>query len=169
MLPLISAKTRAAAVSLVTALSLVLPAAPALAWGQREQDTLKGAVGALVLKAIIDDARRDRAPVYRPAPPPPPVYYYPDHGHGHGHAKPKPPVQSIYTTAAARAFNSYSSTERRLIQRRLAYWGYYRGAVDGSFGPGTYSAVLAYARDNGQDRSLGSTAGAFGVYDGLIY
>ena len=57
----------------------------------------------------------------------------------------------------------------RLIQRRLAYWGYYRGAVDGSFGPGTYSAVLAYARDNGQGRSLGSTAGAFGVYDGLIY
>ena len=31
---------------------------PAAAWGQREQDTLKGAVGALVLKAIIDDARR---------------------------------------------------------------------------------------------------------------
>lgn len=178
MLPPLSAKTRAAAVALVTSLSLVLPAAPALAWGQREQDTLKGAVGALVLKAIIDDARRDRAPVYRPAPPPPvyrpappppPVYYYPDQGHGHGHARPQPPAQSIYTTAAARAFNSYSSTERRLIQRRLAYWGYYRGAVDGSFGPGTYSAVLAYARDNGHGRSLGSTAGAFGVYDGLIY
>ena len=133
-------------------------------------------MGALVLKAIIDDARRDRAPVYQPAPPPPvyrpappPVYHHPEHGYDHGYVRPKPPVQSIYTTHAARAFNSYSSTERRLIQRRLAYWGYYRGAVDGSFGPGTYSAVVAYARDNGYGRSLGSTAGAFGVYDGLIY
>jgi peptidoglycan hydrolase-like protein with peptidoglycan-binding domain len=51
----------------------------------------------------------------------------------------------------------------------LAQWGYYRGGIDGSFGPGTYSAVVAYARDEGQGRNIGSTAGAFGVYDGLIY
>ena len=31
---------------------------------------VKGAVGALVLKAIIDDARRDRAPIYHEAPAP---------------------------------------------------------------------------------------------------
>jgi hypothetical protein len=166
MLPFISAKTRAAAVVALTSLSIALPAAPALAWGQRERDTLKGAVGALVLKAIIDDARRDRAQVYQPAPPPP-VYYQPNPGYVH--ARPRAQVHSIYSTPAAHAFNSYSSAERRLIQRRLAYWGYYRGAVDGSFGPGTYSAVLAYARDQGYGGSLGSTAGAFGVYDGLIY
>ena len=56
-------KFHTALVTTVTVLALGLGAAqPAAAWGQREQDTLKGAVGALILKAIIDDARRDRAP-----------------------------------------------------------------------------------------------------------
>lgn len=161
-------------VAAVTALSVALgAAAPAAAWGQREQDTLKGAVGALVLKAIIDDARRDRAPIYHE--PPAPIYRVVpdaprhDHGYGHGHRHEKPKAQSIYHTPVARAFNSYSRAERRLIQRRLAHWGYYRGGIDGSFGPGTYSAVVAYARDQGQGRNLGTTAGAFGIYDGLIY
>lgn len=166
MLPFISSKTRTAAVAAITALSLTLPALPAHAWGQREQDTLKGAVGALVLKAIIDDAREDRrrpAPVYREEP-------RPHYGHGHGHNdRPSYHEGSIYQTPAARAFNSYSRSERRLIQRRLAHYGYYRGGVDGSFGPGTYSAVVAYARAQGMGRDLGSTAGAFGVYDGLIF
>lgn len=164
-------KLKTALVTTVTALSIAFgAAAPAAAWGQREQDTLKGAVGALVLKAIIDDARRDRAPVYREVPAP--IYREapaPRHHHGHTHVKPKHQTQSIYSTPVARAFNSYSNAERRLIQRRLAHWGYYRGGVDGAFGPSTYSAVVAYARDQGQARSLGSTAGAFGVYDGLIY
>jgi hypothetical protein len=163
-------KLHTAVVTTVTALSIALgAAAPAAAWGQREQDTLKGAVGALVLKAIIDDARRDRAPIYHE--PPAPVYRVvpdePRYYHGHGHTKPK--AQSIYHTPLAQAFNSYSRAERRLIQRRLAQGGYYRGGIDGSFGPGTYSAVVAYARDEGQGRNIGSTAGAFGVYDGLIY
>lgn len=170
MLPHIKTPFKTAAITLVTALTLaVTSAAPAAAWGQREQDVLKGAAGALILKAIINDAKRDRRaqPVYREEPEP---------RYGHGHPKKHEPRRtyddrqtSVYNTPAARAFNSYSSYERRLIQRRLAHWGYYRGGVDGSFGPGTYSAVLAYARDNGQGRSLGSTAGAFGVYDGLIY
>lgn len=169
MLPHFKTPFKTAAITLVTALTLaVTSAAPAAAWGQREQDVLKGAAGALILKAIIDDAQRDRRtqPFYREMPEPP----------RHGHPKKHEPRRtydgghtSVYATPAARAFNSYSSSERRLIQRRLAHWGYYRGGVDGSFGPGTYSAVLAYARDNGQGRSIGSTAGAFGVYDGLIY
>lgn len=154
---------KASALSLVTALAVATSAMPAHAWGQREQDTLKGAVGALVLKAIIDDARRDRTPRYTYAPEPQPRHY---RGNGHGHAKPKPAV-SIYSTPAAQAFNSYSRSQRYHIQRTLAHWGYYRGGIDGSFGPGTYSAVAAYARDQGQ--SLNSTARAFGVYDGLIY
>lgn len=155
-------RIKAPAISLVTALAIaVTTAAPAQAWGQREQDTLKGAVGALLLKAIIDDARRDRAPSYYHAPAPQPRYYQ-----GHGYAKPKP-APSIYTTPAARAFNSYSLSQRYRIQRQLAHWGYYRGGIDGRFGPGTYSAVAAFARDRGQ--GLGSTARAFGVYDGLLY
>jgi hypothetical protein len=151
---------RRSAVSAVAALSIALTSAsPAAAWGQREQDNLKGVVGALVLKAIIDDANRNRAPVYRTQPAPQePVYY-----------APQPAKTSIYRTPAARAFNSYTSGERRLIQRRLAHSGYYRGGIDGSFGPGTYSAISAYARDLGQGNALASTAGAFGVYDGLIF
>jgi hypothetical protein len=163
-------KLHTAVVTTVTALSIAIgAAAPAAAWGQREQDTLKGAVGALVLKAIIDDARRDRAPIYHE--PPAPVYrVVPDEPrYDHWDDHPKPREQSIYRTPLAQAFNSYSRAERRLIQRRLAQWGYYRGGTDGSFGPGTYSAVVAYARDEGQARNLGTTAGAFGVYDGLIY
>lgn len=154
---------KSAVLTTVLSASLALGASgPAAAWGQREQDTLKGAVGALVLKAIIDDARRDRPPVYYYAPAPAPQYHHP------GYAKPKP-APSIYSTPAARAFNSYSASQRYQIQRRLAYWGYYRGAIDGSFGPGTYSAVVAFARSQGMARNLRSTAGAFGVYDGLIY
>ena len=123
-------KLHTAVVTTVTALSIALgAAAPAAAWGQREQDTLKGAVGALVLKAIIDDARRDRAPIYHE--PPAPVYRVvpdePRYYHGHGHTKPK--AQSIYHTPLAQAFNSYSRAERRLIQRRLAQWGYYLSLI----------------------------------------
>lgn len=163
MLPMIRPTLRTGLVAAITALSLTLPAVPAQAWGQREQDTLKGAVGALVLKAIIDDAREDRrrAPVYREEP-------RPHQGHGYHHT-PRQHEGSIYQTPAARAFNSYSRSERKLIQRRLAQYGYYRGGVDGSFGPGTYSAVVAYARAQGMGRDLGSNAGAFGVYDGLIF
>ena len=156
------------AITTVTALSIALgAAAPAAAWGQREQDTLKGVVGALIITSIINDARRDRgAPVYHEEPQPiyNDGYYHPPKKH-----KPKPVHQSVYRTPAAHAFNSYSASERRLIQRRLAHWGYYQGGIDGSFGPGTYSAIAAYARDNGQGQQLASTAGAFGVYDGLIF
>lgn len=166
MLPMIP--TRKALIATITALSIALPAAPALAWGQREQDVLTGVTGALIIGAIINDVNRKR-----PQPQPPVVVDEPRPRHGHSHEdrghEPRKHYVSVYDTAAAQAFNSYSRSERRLIQRRLANYGYYYGAVDGSFGPGTYNAVAAYARDNGQGRDLGSRAGAFGVYDGLIY
>jgi peptidoglycan hydrolase-like protein with peptidoglycan-binding domain len=76
---------------------------------------------------------------------------------------------SIHRTPAARAFNSYSVSERRAIQRNLRAWGYYRGGIDGVFGPGTYSAINDYARDEGASVQLDSTSGAFAVYDGLIF
>ena len=72
-------------------------------------------------------------------------------------------------TAAAVAFNSYSRSERVAIQRQLSRQGYYYSSIDGSFGPGTYKAVAAYARDNGQGSQLASRNGAYAVYDGLIY
>lgn len=161
-------------VAAVTALAIALPAAPALAWGQREQDTLTGAVGALLIENAIRNGRNNQ-PVYQEPQYQQPRYqpryepeYEPRRGHRRHYEEPRQTV-SVYNTAAARAFNSYSRSERRLIQRRLAAYGYYRGGFDGSFGPGTYSAITAYARANGQGRALASTNTAFGVYDGLIY
>ena len=56
-----------------------------------------------------------------------------------------------------------------MIQRRLSAYGYYNGGIDGSFGPGTYNAVVSYARDAGAGRNLSSTGGAYAVYDGLLF
>ena len=39
--------------------------------------------------------------------------------------------------------------EVREMQRRLKLWGYYKGSVDGVFGAGTKSAVIAFQKKNG--------------------
>jgi peptidoglycan hydrolase-like protein with peptidoglycan-binding domain len=165
---------RTRAIAALTALSLMasLPAAPALAWGKNERNFVAGVATAVVVGAIINDInKKQRArraapqyvypaqPVYQPQPVynRPPVY------------SPAPGYSSIYSTPAARAFQSYSPAERKAIQRRLATQGYYRSGIDGSFGPGTYSAVLAYARDTRVAENLQSTAGAYAVYDGLLF
>lgn len=132
--------------------------APAHAWGKPEQDVLTGVLGTLAVQALI---RHDDAHTKPQVAPPPryeevPVY------------APARPV-SVSRTPAARAFNSYSRAERVAIQKGLRAYGYYRGGADGVFGPGTYSAITAYARDEGLSANLQSTAGAFGVYDSLIY
>jgi hypothetical protein len=153
------------ALATLTALAIAAtPAAPALAWGQSEQDVLKGVVGTLLVQGIIREGKKyHRQPAY--APPPvyaQPVYAQPDY------YQPRA-TTSIYRTPVARAFGSYSSSERRLIQRRLSAFGYYRGGIDGSFGPGTYSAIVAYADDEGMGGYLGSTSDAYGIFDSLIY
>ncbi len=140
--------------------------APALAWGQREQDFTKGALSVLLLGAIVNDARQHRAYEQRP-----PVYYAPQPVY-HAPVYQPPvyqPVQSYYATPAAQAFQSYTPTERRRIQAALADAGYYFGYVDGSFGPGTYRAITAYARDVGRLAMLETRGGAYGLLDGLIY
>ncbi|MBR2375412.1 MAG: spore cortex-lytic enzyme [Clostridia bacterium] len=40
-------------------------------------------------------------------------------------------------------------SEVREVQRRLKLWGYYKGSVDGVFGAGTKSAVIAFQKKNG--------------------
>lgn len=40
-------------------------------------------------------------------------------------------------------------SEVKEVQRRLKSWGYYKGAVDGVFGAGTKSAVIAFQKKNG--------------------
>ncbi len=39
--------------------------------------------------------------------------------------------------------------EVKEVQRRLKLWGYYKGSVDGVFGAGTKSAVIAFQKKNG--------------------
>jgi hypothetical protein len=149
-------------IAAIAALSIAaVPATPALAWGDKEQGFVAGVATAVIVDELLKQNRRARAPVYAPAPvySPAPVYVEPRHSH----------TTSIYRTPAAQAFNSYSASERKAIQRNLRAWGYYRGGVDGSFGPGTYNAIVAYAQDEGTARNLRSTSGAYAVYDGLIF
>lgn len=52
------------------------------------------------------------------------------------------------------------------LQKKLKQWGYYEGAVDGIFGPGTEKAVLYFQRKNGlaADGVVGTkTAAALGM------
>ncbi len=145
----------------LTGLSIAaVPATPALAWGDKEQGFVAGVATAVIVDELLKNNRKARlydrgytaGPTYVE---PRPVYSEPRH------------TSSIYATPAARAFQSYSLRERKAIQSNLRAWGYYRGGIDGAFGPGTYNAVAAYARDEGQ--SLKSNSAAYGVYDGLLY
>lgn len=159
MLPTVMT-AKATAIAALTALSIAaVPATPALAWGDREQGFLAGVATAVIIDEILKQnrkahtVRRAPVPVYAERPTYSPTYS----------------TSSIYRTPAALAFNKYSAAERKSIQRELRAYGYYHGGIDGSFGPGTYNAVVAYARDEGASARLSSTSGAYAVYDGLIF
>lgn len=162
---------KTAAVAGITALAVSTSAMPALAWGKKEQGFVAGVATALIIGSLIDHgkAKAAPAPVYRPGPvyvPEPDRRDDRDRRGKHG-KKPYKDVTSIYATPAAQAFNSYSRRERMAIQRRLRAAGYYNSSIDGAFGPGTYNAVAAYARDAGT--SLRTTGNAYAVYDALLY
>jgi Putative peptidoglycan binding domain len=164
MLPATAISTlKRSAIAAIAALSIAaIPASPAHAWGEKEQNFVAGVATAVIIGNIIKQNKRNHrqpAPMYYTQPQQP-VYQQPTYHQ---------PTASIYNTAAARAFQSYSSAERRLIQKRLAAYGYYTGGIDGAFGPGTYRAVVAFARDEGAIRNLESAGGAYTIYDGLIY
>lgn len=144
---------KSALIAAIAAISIAtLPAAPAKAWGDKEQGFVAGVIATIIVDGLIDTKKTVKAA------PPAPVYVAP------------PPVYTqLGATPAARAFNSYTKAERKLIQRNLKAWGYYHGAVDGSFGRGTYNAVVAFAADEGASNHLKSTSGAFAIYDSLIF
>jgi len=71
-------------------------------------------------------------------------------------------------TPAAQAFNSYSYEDRRTVQRQLAGFGYYGGAIDGAFGPRTHEALYAFARTAGKQSALETTSGTFAIIDALL-
>jgi hypothetical protein len=159
---LTATKAKTTLIAGLTALSIAaIPATPALAWGEKEQGFVAGVATAVIVDELLKNRRaRLGAPVYAPAP----VYVEPRVRY----AEPRH-TTSIYSTPAARAFQSYTLSERKAIQRNLRAWGYYRGGIDGAFGPGTYNAVTAYARAEGMSANLRSTSGAYGIYDSMIY
>lgn len=160
LLFVMNAKTKV--IAGLTALTIAaVPATPALAWGEKEQGFVAGVATAVIVDEILKNrrARMGAAPVYVA---PAPIYVEPRHTY----VEPRH-TTSIHATPAARAFQSYTTSERKAIQRKLRAWGYYRGGIDGAFGPGTYNAIIAYARDEGT--SLSSMARAYGVYDGLLF
>lgn len=150
MLPSVIATKRSLIAALAALSITALPATQAKAWGDKEQGFVAGVVATIIVDSLITKKK-----VVAPAP----VY-----------VEPTPPVYTtLSSTPAARAFKSYTLAERRAIQRNLKAWGYYHGSVDGTFGRGTYNAVVAFAADEGASNNLKSTAGAFAIYDGLIF
>lgn len=148
MLPYVKRTTIAA----VTAFSLVaMHAAPALAWGRNEQKFLQGVATAVVIGAIINDAKRSQQPQYVEP------------------AQPKPQQVTVRSNTVGQVFNSYSRSERRAIQKSLARFGLYNGGIDGAFGRGTMNAIVEYARQEGLGGHLKSVDGTYGVLDSLIY
>lgn len=177
--------TKSIATACILSLSLGL-AAPAQALGKNERNVLKGIAAALIVGAIVNEGRKSKA-----APAPQPVYRAP------GHRQPtyqqpryqqpryQPPHKQgvktgrvigkqnhygsgIHNTNAAHAFNSYSRSERFAIQRQLADYGYYRGSIDGAFGPGTHQAIYEFARAAGRQNALNTTAGTYQLFGALL-
>ncbi|MFT4150933.1 MAG: peptidoglycan-binding domain-containing protein [Paracoccaceae bacterium] len=154
---------RTTAVAGIAALGIAASlAAPAQAFGDKDRAFVQGIATAVIVDKLIEQGRTPR---YRPAPQP---YAY---AQPYGYA-PQPvyvqPRYSIYSTPAARAFAEYAPSTRRAIQANLADYGYYRGGIDGQWGPGTYRAVEAYARGEGRGNLLDSRDGAVRLYNGLL-
>ena len=103
----------------LTALSIAaIPAAPALAWGEKEQGFVAGVATAVIVEELLKNrkARMGTAPVHVA---PAPTYVEPRTVY----VEPRRTV-SLYSTPAARAFQTYSLSERKAIQRNLRAWGY---------------------------------------------
>ncbi len=141
------------ALATVTAFALaVASVAPAQALGKNERNVLKGVFAAVVVHQIIKQSRANAQPAPAPYPVQPQPYPRPDY----------------QVNVAAAAFNEFSPQARRMIQQRLAAYGYYRGAIDGIWGRGTAAAVQTYARDVKASETLGTRDGSIRLYNTLI-
>lgn len=58
-------------------------------------------------------------------------------------------TQAIVSVQTAVLRQGSTGGEVKEVQRRLKLWGYYNGTVDGVFGAGTRSAVIAFQKKNG--------------------
>lgn len=164
MLPMMKTKALGAVTALAIATSA---AAPAHAWGDKEQGFVAGALSAIIIDELIDNNKhRNGGTRYVEPRYAEPRYVEPSRP---TYREPSYRSSSVYATPAGQAFNSYSKAERKAIQRSLRSYGYYRGGIDGSFGPGTYNALNAYARDAGVPGHMRSAGGVYALFDGLIY
>lgn len=171
MLPAVYRKVTTGLMALGIALSV---AAPAQALGKNERNVLKGIAAAVIVNEVIKQTRRndDR-----------PSYGYNDgrydgqrDRYNERHREDRryrdegrhDRRQTQRQDPAAGAFYEYDTQSRRLIQQRLAAYGYYRGGIDGVWGRGTSSAIAAYARDIDAARSMGNRDGAVRVYNRLL-
>lgn len=156
MLPMMS-NTKRNLIAGVTALSLLAAGTgPAQAWGKNERNFLAGVAATLLIQEILRDMRRHQQPIYTQPVAQDPVRYNPQ------------PV-SLYGTPVAQAFNLYSDNEQRRIQSSLSALGYYRGTIDGSFGPGTYNALALYAARTNRAPLMETRSGAFTLMDDLLF
>lgn len=183
MLRTITKTATAAATAL--SLALALPA-PAQAWSEKEQNlaalAAAGILGTYLWKqyqhqngGAVSRAPAQNYPVYRAPTYREPTYQQPRYQEPAyqqpGYQQPRysaPVSSSVYSTPAARAFNTYTPNQRRAIQSRLRQAGYYNGGIDGSFGPMTYRAVMAISRDSTGTDKLGTMGGAFEFYDAIL-
>lgn len=173
---------RKTALATIAALALVPAAvAPAHALGKKDRAFIAGAATAAVAGVVINQMRTNGTlpfgnaqPRYA-APPAQPQYVQPQYyvqpratyAAAPAYQPPRYVAPSVHGTPAAQAFRELSPQMRREVQISLARHGYYSGAIDGAWGPGTSRAVEAYARDSGRSGQLGTIAGAYGVMGGL--
>jgi hypothetical protein len=148
MLPAVTRTATAAVTALALAAATVQPAQ---ALGKNERNFLKGVFAAVVVNELVKQSRANAQPAPVPVQP-----------------KPVNPGTGYSQNAAAAAFYEFSPQARRMIQQRLAAYGYYRGAIDGAWGRGTAAAVQAYARDVNSAQSLASRDGSVRLYNHLI-
>ena len=166
MLP---AVTRTATAAIIAAAMAAASVAPAHALGKNERNFLKGVAAAVIVNEIVKQGRAQAAPVA----PAPRYFHDPRQAQAPRHVQRQYPPRTVPApvhqgTTAAYAFQEYSPQSRRLIQQRLAAYGYYRGAIDGLWGPGTSAAVQAYARDVNASGALTTRDGTVRLYNGLI-
>ncbi|MCV2866000.1 peptidoglycan-binding protein [Albidovulum sediminicola] len=160
---------RKSMIAATAALSLAATSAtPVHALGKNEKNFLLGAGAALLLGSLYlkSQQRAQTQQAYRTPTYQQPTYQQPSYQQPTYYQ----PTQPAYaSSAASQAFNSYSAAERRQIQAKLQSYGYYRGSIDGSFGPQTYQAVSGYAGATLGTAKLSSVSGAYEVYSSLLY
>lgn len=155
MLPMMS-NTKRNLIAGVTAMAvLAAGTSPALAWGKNERNFLAGIAATLLFQEMLRQSNRSQPVVTAPVVRDPARY--------------DPAPVSVYGTPVAQAFNLYSDSEQRRIQSSLSAYGYYRGTIDGSFGPGTYNALALYASRTNRTPLMETRTGAFTLMDDLLF